>query len=106
IARGKVNQLRAQLADWRAGGLTLPSALAGEVQAVSMEFGRAVTQTVPAEADAQARAALVRAYGAATHLLGVYLDQVFEVRHTRQPRLDTAFGSRLGAAVPQGAAAE
>jgi hypothetical protein len=106
IARGKINQLRNQSADWRAGGLSLPPELAGAVQDVTSAFGRAVTQP-PSDASAtQAREAVNRAFAAAGDLVGLYLDQVFQIRHSRQPQLDTAFGTRLGAAVPQGAAAD
>jgi hypothetical protein len=103
LARGKVNQLRCKAADWRAGGLMLPPALARELQEVTSAFGLAVTQPPSPEATAQAGAALNAAYRAADNLVGVYLDQVFQIRHARQPRLDTTFGTRLGTAVPQGA---
>ncbi|HKI36684.1 MAG TPA: endo-1,4-beta-xylanase [Gemmataceae bacterium] len=106
IARGKVNQLRCQSADWRAGGLAIPPALVQEVQQATFAFGSAVTQPPSEAAVLQAREAINRAYRAAGDLVGVYLDQVFQIRHARQPRLDTAFGTRLGAAVPEGAAAD
>jgi hypothetical protein len=106
LARGKVNQLRCQAADWRAGGLALPDSLAREVQQVSFAFGRAVTQS-PSEAVAvEAGAALNQAYHAADELVGVYLEQVFQIRHARQEQLETTLGVRLGSAVPEGAAAE
>src|SRR5207249_700582 len=98
-------QLRCQAADWRSGGLAVPAPLAGEVQDVSLAFGRSVTQPPSEAATAQARESLNRAYRAAGDLVGVYLEQVFQIRHARQPRLDTAFGARLGASVPTGAAA-
>jgi hypothetical protein len=106
IARGKVNQLRCQTADWRSGGLSLPPELADEVHEVTAAFGRAVTQPPSEAAAAQARQAINGAFAAAGSLVGVYLDQVFQIRHARQPRFDTAFGARLGSAVPQGSAAE
>jgi Glycosyl hydrolase family 10 len=103
IARGKINQLRCQSADWRAGGLALPPELAREVLEVTFAFGRAVTH---ADSPAPVGETLNRAYRAAGDLVGVYLDQVFQIRHARQPQLDTALGVRLGSAVPEGAAAE
>ena len=106
IARGKVNQLRCQAADWRSGGLSLPPELAQTVREVTSAFGRAVTQPPSEAAAAQAREAVNGAFGAAGALVGVYLDQVFQIRHARQPQLDTALGMRLGAAVPQADAAE
>src|SRR5271166_5151859 len=44
LARGKVNQLRNQTADWLAGGLQMPSALQQEIRAATLAFTRAVTQ--------------------------------------------------------------
>jgi hypothetical protein len=105
LARGKVNQLRCQAADWRAGGLTLPEDLAGEVQQVSFAFGRAVTQGHSDAADDEARATIDHAFLAADGLVGVYLDQVCQIRHTRQPKLDTTLGVSLSD-VPQGARGE
>jgi hypothetical protein len=106
IARGKINQLRCQAADWRAGGLVLPPELAREVLEVTFAFGRAATLPLSENGAAPADDTLDRAYRAAGRLVGVYLDQVFQIRHARQPRLDTALGVRLGVAVPQGASAE
>jgi hypothetical protein len=106
IARGKVNQLRCQAADWRAGGLAIPAEVEKEVQQATFAFGSAVTQPPSEAAILQAREAVNRAYRAAADLVGVYLEEVFKIRHARQDRLDTAFGARLGAAVPEGAAAK
>src|SRR5262249_43205862 len=101
LARGKVNQLRCQAADWRAGGLAVPDSLAREIQQVSSAVGRAVPQAPTAAIAAEAAAALNGAYHAADGLVGVYLDQVFQIRHARQPQLETTLGVLLGAAVPQ-----
>jgi hypothetical protein len=106
LARGKVNQLRCQVADWRAGGLALPASLARDVQEISFAFGRAATRESPDESGIEARQALNGAYTAAEQVVGIYLDQVFQIRHTRQPRLDTTLGVRLGSAVPEGPAVE
>ena len=106
LARGKVNQVRGQAADWCAGGLYTPEALERQVRDVSREFGRAVTQAPAGGDGALAEAVLGRAYRAAEHLARVYVEQVFEIRHQRQPRLDTALGCRLGPAPPPAEAAE
>ena len=50
-------------------------------------------------------AALSLSHEAAERLVRVYIDQVFNVRHQRQPRLDTTLGCRLQAVAPQGPAA-
>src|SRR5438132_2555835 len=105
LARGKINQLRGQAADWRAGGLQVPSGLSQQIRDASLAFGRAVTQTAPDQAGPQAQTALTEGYRAAQQLVQTYMEQVFQIRQSRQPALDTALGCRLGAAVPQGQAA-
>jgi hypothetical protein len=105
-ARGKINQLRCQAADWQAGGLVLSDALTQQIRQATLEFGRAVTQPPSEQAGQQAQAALTLAYRAAHELVQTYIDQVFAIRHERQPRLDTSLGVRLVNGVPEGAAAD
>jgi hypothetical protein len=102
LARGKVNQLRCQAADWRAGGLQLADDLQRQVTEVSSTFGRAVTHLPSDDAGALAQEALASAYRASADLVRIYLEQVFQIRHQRHPRLDTAFGCHLGRSVPEG----
>jgi hypothetical protein len=100
LARGKVNQVRCQAHDWRAGGLQIDSALERDIHEASSAFGRAVTETRPDEAGRQAQTALGLAYQAAQLLVDAYVDQVFQIRHQRQPQLDTTLAFRLGPSVP------
>jgi len=100
LARGKINQLRGQAYDWRAGGLQMPPELAQRIREISIAFGRAVTQGGTPEAAEQAQAALSQGYQAAEELVRLYVEQVFQVRHQRQPQLDTTLSCRLGASIP------
>src|SRR5437764_1647068 len=102
LARGKVNQLRCQAADWRAGGLEIPAALDEAIVNASQAFGRTVTQPDARQANEQAHQALTLAYHAADELVRAYVEQVFEIRHQRQPQLDTALGCTLGPTLPAG----
>jgi hypothetical protein len=102
LARGKVNQVRAVSADWQAGGLQLPPALAQDIREATHAFGRAVTRSPSPVAEREAETALALACGAAEALAQAYAGQVLGIRHKRQPRLDTTLGCRLGAAVPKG----
>lgn len=104
LARGKVNQLRCQASDWRSGGLQMPGDLAQQIRDVSLLFGHAATLMPSDEAVRQAQSALSVSYQAAERLVRVYVDQVFNVRHQRQPRLDTTLGCRLQNSVPLGVA--
>jgi hypothetical protein len=99
LARGKVNQLRSQTSDWLAGGLLVSSGLLQQVRAATLAFTRAVTQTPGDQAAAHAQDALALAHGASDNLVLAYVDQVFQVRKQRMPRLDTVLGCRLGASV-------
>ena len=96
LARGKVNQLRGQTSDWLLGGLILPEAVANQVRQAVLAFARAVARYPSAESDTQAEIALRGSYQAAESLVQAYMSQVFQVRHCRQPRLDTLLACRLG----------
>jgi hypothetical protein len=104
LARGKINQVRCQIADWRAGGLRAVPALDEVVRTASSTFGAAFLQPGGGQVEAQAQKALTQGYQAAEQLVQAYIDQVFQIRHQRQPRLDTGLGCRLGLEVPQGPA--
>jgi hypothetical protein len=99
LARGKINQVRCQASDWRMGGLQIGPDLEQIIRDAVVAFGQAVTGPAH-EMDAQAQAALDKSYMAARQLVAVYLEQVYQIRHQRQERLDTAFACRLGTTVP------
>jgi hypothetical protein len=99
LARGKVNQVRCQASDWRTGGLQLDAALEDQLHQASTAFGHALTGPTE-DRDANAQSALDHAYTAADHLVRAYLQQVLQIRHQRQARLDTALACRLGTALP------
>jgi hypothetical protein len=94
LARGKVNQLRAQAAEWQGCGLQIPEPLAENIHAASVAFGRAVSHESP-EQSRLAQTALELAYGAARDLVGHYMEEMFQARLRRQNPLDTAWGCRL-----------
>jgi hypothetical protein len=106
LARGKVNQLRCQAADWKSGGLQLNASLQQLIDDASRTFVQAVAGGDNAEAAEQAREALALSYQAAELLVRAYVDQVFLVRHQRQARLDASLGCRLGTAIPSDSLAQ
>jgi hypothetical protein len=97
LARGKVNQIRCQAADWQSGGLQIPDELADQIRVASLGFGRAVTQPA-SEGGPQAQGVLDQGYQTAEQLVRVYTEQMFAARHQRQPRLEATLGCCLGAA--------
>ena len=99
MARGKLNQVRNQAADWIAGGLQMPPALEKQITEASVAFGRVFTQAGPEAAARQANAALTLGFRAARQLVQVYIDQVLAVREQRG-KLDTTLGVRLGLKAP------
>jgi hypothetical protein len=96
LARGKVHQLRTQSAEWQAGGLQMPSALTEQIREANVGFSRAVTKPPSEEAGHEAQQVLTKGYRAAEELVHQYIDQMFQARHLRQPRLDTNQGCLLG----------
>jgi hypothetical protein len=105
-ARGKVNQVRCQAADWVAGGLDLPEELTHRIRQATLAFGRSVTQPPSEAAGQQAQEALTQAYRTAHDLVQTYVEQVFQIRQQRSPTLDTALGVQLGSRIPEGPAAD
>ncbi len=100
LARGKVNQVRCQAFDWRAGGLILSPELEQRIRDVGLAFAHAVAGVPPEEADQQAQIALDLAYQTARQLVSTYVAQVFQIRHQRQAQLDSTLACRLGKSVP------
>jgi hypothetical protein len=100
LARGKINQLRNQAADWTFGGLNSPPELAESITRAARSFVRAVAYAPAPESAVHAQAALKLASVAGRELVDAYINQVFQVRHQRQPTLDTALGVRLGTLQP------
>src|SRR5262249_47850929 len=77
LAGGKVNQLRCQAWEWRAGGLPLPAALDEEIRRASQGFGRALIEADAGRANQEAHTTLALSYQAAQQLVQLYMDQVF-----------------------------
>jgi hypothetical protein len=103
LARGKINQVRCQEADWRSGGLDIPSSLDDEIRSANVAFGKAVLDSPSDHLSADASSALVQGYRAADQLTRIYMDQVYQVRHQRDARLGVGLGSRLGGIPPDSA---
>ena len=77
MARGKVNQLRCQAEEWRAGGLALTPSLEESIRNASLGFGQAILGPINEETDALAEKSLTLSYRAALELAQAYVNQVF-----------------------------
>jgi len=97
LARGTVNRLRQQLAEWQGLGLAVSGKIRERVhEAIVLLAEAASRQQHPDEASQYADRAIVVALRAADWLVAAYTRQSFAVRHRRLPRLPTALGVHLG----------
>jgi hypothetical protein len=99
LARGKVNQMRCQAADWRMGGLQLTPPLQQVIHDATLSFGKAVTSVSGNKPSAgetqQTQQTLALAYRAAQQLVEAYVEQVFAIRHQRAAKLDATLSCRV-----------
>jgi len=98
LARGTVNQLRHQLAEWQTIGLAVPEKITAMLsQAIQALSKAAAGETEPARVAEQAEQAIQLAVDAGTLLGSTYADQAIAVRRRGVRRLPTLFGANLGA---------
>jgi hypothetical protein len=95
LARGKLNQVRTQAAEWSMGPFEMPPELKQGIRDATTQFSQALMRLPDPEVDSLAQNALLRAHQSAHALTHVYIDRVFELRHLRQPKLDTWLSCRL-----------
>lgn len=106
LARGKVHQVRSQAADWEQFGLRPPEDLSERLREATRAFGRAARDPGTEQASREAGAALALAYEAGDGLLKLYTEQMFAIRHVREPRLKATLACRLGPTFPPPSAVE
>ena len=90
LARGKLNEVRNQAADWKQMGLRTPARFDDLVRESRLAFARAATSRDDQDqATESARRSLVAAHEAAGLLIAAYTDQVLQNRLTHSQRLPT-----------------
>jgi hypothetical protein len=110
LARGKLNQVRTQTAEWTDLGLHTPPEFDRALEGATRLFGTAVlaqpranpdpfavtggVQPSP-ESDAAAAQVLGQSYALADALVRMYTEQVFATRHQEEGRLATHLSARL-----------
>jgi hypothetical protein len=102
LARGKLNSVRNQTAEWADIGLDVSPLYREKLRAAGRLFGHAVVSDDPTRADALAAELLGEAHGLANELVETYTQQVFRTRHQTETRIRTAFGARLEGVPPAG----
>ncbi|MBX3412844.1 MAG: endo-1,4-beta-xylanase [Pirellulales bacterium] len=104
LARGKINQLRNQIAEWTGMGMLIPDDVSANLREATRQFARAATsQTKPELAAAAATQSLRAALEATEALVRTFADQAFVARHRQAPKLASLLGVNLGTTVPTGA---
>jgi hypothetical protein len=94
LARGKLNQVRSQTAEWQSIGLRTGPDFDRAMVDLTRSFGRAALAAAPGEADTLATRTLEQAHGLADRLVRDYIEQVFATRHDSEGRLDTRLAAR------------
>ncbi len=90
LARGKLNDVRNQVAEWRLMGLKTNPELEALISSAQAQFAKAATaQDSPDEAFAASQACLVTCFEASRTLVGVYTQQVLEKRMSHGTKLPT-----------------
>ncbi|HJT30996.1 MAG TPA: endo-1,4-beta-xylanase [Pirellulales bacterium] len=97
LARGKVNQVRNQIADWQTIGLAVSAKVEAAIHKAVETLARAVTSQhdIPRATELADRA-IVLAHDAADLLVSSYADQALAVRHRHDTKLKTLLGANLG----------
>lgn len=93
LARGKLNQIRTQSADWQAIGLVTPPEFDRTLAETTRLFGRAVLAP-PAEADASSARVLENSFAMADRLAREFVGQLFDTRHVEEGLLETRLAAR------------
>jgi hypothetical protein len=97
LARGTVNRLRNQLADWQCMGLQLDPEIAGEIEQATVAFTRAVTAASDSAPECELADTAIRlALDAADRLVRAYVEQAIAGRRVNTPTLPTFFACRVG----------
>ena len=107
LARGTLNRIRNQLADWETAGLETPEPITAKLFAAQASFARAATsQDDPIVASDFAEACLRVAMDVIDEASTAFVEQSLKIRHRQMPKLATLFGVDLGSKSLDAATAE
>src|SRR5256714_6918763 len=101
LARGMLNNLRNQIAQWEMMGLVVPKSLQNKILETTSDFARAASrQDDPAAAAEWAEHSIVATTSAMRDLTGEYVQQAFAMRRAQQRPFTSWFGVHLGGHLP------
>jgi hypothetical protein len=102
LARGMLNNLRNQIAQWEMMGLVVPTSLRGKIAEATSDFSRAASgqDDIPAAAK-YAQHALVAVLSAMRELTTEYVKQALAMRRSQERQFTSWFGVHLGSHLPK-----
>jgi hypothetical protein len=95
MARGKLNQVRTQTAEWQHIGLQTNERYDEELRDITRLFGKAALNPPSTDDDTTALRVLERSFHLADQLIRAYVDQVFATRHHEAGPIDTRLAARF-----------
>jgi hypothetical protein len=104
LARGKLNQVRTQSAEWQAIGLRPPPGFEESLADTTRLFAKALLAPASAESDAWATRVVEQSYSLGDVLVREFVDQMFATRHHEEGLIDTRLAARMSRAPAESAA--
>jgi Glycosyl hydrolase family 10 len=102
LARGMLNNLRNQVAQWEMMGLVVPKSLHGKVMEATNDFSRAASSQGDVAAAANwAEHSLSATHNAMRDLTSEYVEQALKMRRTQERQFTSWFGVHLGGHLPK-----
>jgi len=95
LARGKLNQVRNQTAEWVEIGLRLPNGFELQLEETGRLFAQALMGSPPVQGDHHALTVLEQAITLGDTLTREFTSQMFDTRHHEEGLLDTRLAARM-----------
>jgi len=95
LARGKLNQVRTQAAEWKGIGLRHAPGFEELLSETTRLFGKALLAPPSPEADRLATRVLEQSFTLADTLVREFIGQMFDTRHHEEGLLDTRLSARI-----------
>lgn len=95
LVRGKLNQIRCQVEDWKSGGLVIPEDLGTMIRSTCRAFAQSLLELPSLEASRVGETALAEAYRTANALMATYTHQLFELRRQRTGPIESKLMGRI-----------
>ena len=95
LARGKLNQVRSQAAEWKGIGLRHAPDFEDSLNETTRLFGKALLAIPSPESDLIAARVLEQSFTLADTLVRDFIEQMFDTRHHEEGSLDTRLSARM-----------